>query len=136
MFIPGKETHTRDGNTVRTGLVAGRVNKDGELRYTQSGKAVASVSVPAFERQDGTTAWLTVKAWGFTAQILSAARKGDHIFAVGVLSEREYNGKVYTDLTADYVAVQPAGDGNSTPRVDNTPSGFSDCSREEEELPF
>lgn len=131
MYIPGTATYSKESAKIQTGLVAGRIAKDGELRFTQSGKAVGSVSVPAFDRQDGTTSWLTVKAWGSAAKLLGNARKGDHVFAVGRLDSRDYNGRTYTDLVADYVQIQPQ-DAESAP----VRSGGVDVSAQDfEEIP-
>ena len=67
MFINGLPTYSKEGKKLQTGLILGRAAKDGQIYATQSGKEVGSVSVPAYDKQDGTTAWLTVKGWGHGA---------------------------------------------------------------------
>lgn len=139
MYIPGTHTYSKEGAKIQTGLVAGRISKDGELRFTKSGKAIGSVSVPAYDNQDGTTAWLTVKAWDGAAKLLGNSHKGDHVFAVGRLESREYNGRTYTDLIADYVQIQPQGEGSGSVRsggVDVSAQDFEDLSESESDLPF
>lgn len=103
MFINGITDYDRNGNEVKTGLVIARATCDGDIRITSSGKEVGSISVRAYGRKDGTAAFLTVKGWGHLARQLSVMVKGDRVIAAGRLESREYNGKTYTDLIADYV---------------------------------
>lgn len=95
----------RDGQAIQTGMVIGFVTKDGEMRTTNSGKEVGSCSVKAYSKEDGSAAFLTVKGWGHLAQRLANVKKGDTILAAGRLDPREYNGKTYTDLVADFALV-------------------------------
>ena len=109
MFIPGLPTYSKEGKKLQTGLIAGRAAKDGQIYATQSGKEVGSVSVPGYDKQDGTTAWLTVKGWGHWARLLANVRKGDSVFAIGRVESHDYEGKTYNDLVADYVSASTAG---------------------------
>ena len=93
MFINGLPTYSKEGKQLKTGLIVGRAAKDGQIYATQSGKEVGSVSVPAYDKQDGTTAWLTVKGWGHWARLLANVRKGDSVFAVGRVESHDYEGK-------------------------------------------
>ena len=114
MFINGLPTYSKEGKKLQTGLIVGRAAKDGQIYATQSGKEVGSVSVPAYDKQDGTTAWLTVKGWGHWARLLANARKGDSVFAVGRVESHDYEGKTYNDLVADYVCVSASTAGQTT----------------------
>lgn len=114
MFISGLPTYSKEGKKLQTGLIAGRAAKDGQIYATQSGKEVGSVSVPAYDKQDGTTAWLTVKGWGHWARLLANVRKGDSVFAVGRVESHDYEGKTYNDLVADYVCVSARTAGQAT----------------------
>ena len=113
MFINGLPTYSKEGKQLKTGLIVGRAAKDGQIYATQSGKEVGSVSVPAYDKQDGTTAWLTVKGWGHWARLLANVRKGDSVFAVGRVESHDYEGKTYNDLVADYVCVSASTAGQN-----------------------
>lgn len=138
MYVKGYIDFDQKGNEVKTALVVGRTTRDGELLSSQSGKQYASVSVKAFGRLDGTAAFLGVKSWDSgNAAKLAALKKGDTFLAAGRLSVREYNGKTYTDLMADFVLT--GGDSlpiNAVHRA--TPPTGSDFSEIEDdgELPF
>lgn len=139
MFINGVPTYSKNGVKQSTGLLSGRVARDGELLHTQSGKRVGSASVPAYERQDGTTVWLTVKGWGHWADVVASARKGDSLFAVGRIDSREYNGKTYNDLVADYAFVsRTSAAQTSTPQtgVNVSAADFAEIDGEDGNLPF
>lgn len=113
MFINGLSTYSKEGKKLQTGLICGRAAKDGQIYATQGGKEVGSVSVPAYDKQDGTTAWLTVKGWGHWARLLANVRKGDSVFAVGRIESRDYEGKIFNDLVADYVCVSASTAGQT-----------------------
>lgn len=138
MFISGLPDYNRDGEEVKTGLVVARATNDGDIRVTGSGKEVGNISVRAYGRKDGTAAFLTVKGWGKLARQISAMVKGDRVVAAGRLESREYNGKTYVDLVADYVWDT----GGSKPAnfpiqggVDVSASDFAEIP-EDGELPF
>lgn len=140
MFINGLPDYNKNGEEVKTGLVAATAIRDGELRITNSGKEVGSVSVRAYNRKDGTAAFITVKGWGHTARQLSGLNKGDSLMAAGRIETREYNGKNYTDLVADFVLTSshPAGTAENMNalqgRMDQ--AGFAPISGEDGDLPF
>lgn len=46
-----------------------------------------------------------VVAWHGLAEVLAQARKGDPVFVIGRLQSREWEGKTYTDLVAEYINV-------------------------------
>lgn len=134
MFINGVPTYSKEGKKVLTGLIAGRVARDGEIFATRSGKSVGSVSVPAYDRPDGTTAWITVKGFGHWAHLVASARKGDSLWAIGRIESRDYEGKTYTDLVADYVCVAAATSTRSE-ASDSANNGFEEIP-DDGELPF
>lgn len=149
MYVKGVPDHYK-GEKRETGLFAGLVSQDGEMRQTKNGKQVASCSVKAFGRQDGTAAFVTLKSFsGSTSAILCNLRKGDHILAAGVVESREYEGKTYTDmlvdflLTMDTVPTAPAANRASLQeRVSSAGFGTGDgplaglSEDEDSELPF
>lgn len=138
MFINGLPDYDRNGKEIQTGLVIAKATCDGDIRVTGTGKEVGSISVRAYGRKDGTAAFLTVKGWGKLGRQLSIMVKGDRVIAAGRLESREYNGKTYTDLVADYVwptekephfPVQGGG-------VNVSAEDFSEISEEDGNLPF
>lgn len=103
MYIKGIPDYSRDGKQKDTGLFAGLVSQDGELKQTQNGKEFGSASVRAFNRKDGTAAFMTIKSFGDYSRLIANLRKGDHILCAGVIDTREYNGKTYTDMLVDFL---------------------------------
>ena len=103
MYIKGIPDYSRDGKQKETGLFAGLVSQDGELKQTQNGKEFGSASVRAFNRKDGTAAFMTIKSFGDYARLIANLRKGDHILCGGVVESKEYNGKTYTDMLVDFL---------------------------------
>ena len=137
MFIQGITHYDKNGQVVKTGLFAGRTIKDGSLYTTNIGKEIGSVDVIAYHRKDSTAAFLTIKGWGPMARQVSKLSKGDPVLAAGRLENREYNGKTYTDLTADFILA-----GQETPfsrGVDVSADDFQELppsGQEQEDLPF
>ena len=142
MYIKGIPDYSRDGKQKETGLFAGLVSQDGELKQTQNGKEFGSASVRAFNRKDGTAAFMTIKSFGDYARLIANLRKGDHILCGGVVESREYNGKTYTDMLVDFLmasdsipvtASTPAENRTAlTKRMDS--AGFSEIGEEDAEL--
>ena len=141
MFILGTPDYSKDGEKRSTGLFAGITPQDGELRTAKtSGKRYGQVSVRAFNRKDGTAAFMTIKSFqAETASLLSNLRKGDRILAAGVVETREYNGKTYTDMLADIVIpadIVPNSPASYTAPATSSPSEFAEIGEEDGELPF
>ena len=143
MYIKGIPDYSRDGKQKETGLFAGLVSQDGELKQTQNGKEFGSASVRAFNRKDGTAAFMTIKSFGDYARLISNLRKGDHILCGGVVESREYNGKTYTDMLVDFIMAADAMPAAPSPeenraalnqRMDS--AGFSEMMDGDSELPF
>ena len=145
MYIKGIPDYSRDGKQKETGLFAGLVSQDGELKQTQNGKEFGSASVRAFNRKDGTAAFMTIKSFGDYARLIANLRKGDHILCAGVVESREYNGKTYTDMMVDFLMASDAMPAETvtspaenraalTRRMDS--AGFAEAPEEDAELPF
>ena len=143
MYIKGIPDYSRDGKQKETGLFAGLVSQDGELKQTQNGKEFGSASVRAFNRKDGTAAFMTIKSFGDYARLIANLRKGDHILCAGVVESREYNGKTYTDMLVDFLMAADAMPAAPSPeenraalnqRMDS--AGFSEMMDGDSELPF
>ena len=143
MYIKGIPDYSRDGKQKETGLFAGLVSQDGELKQTQNGKEFGSASVRAFNRKDGTAAFMTIKSFGDYARLIANLRKGDHILCAGVVESREYNGKTYTDMLVDFIMAADAMPAAPSPeenraalnqRMDS--AGLSEAVEDDAELPF
>lgn len=104
MYIKGITDYSKQGRGPgRQALFAGPVSQDGELRSTKSGKSFGAASVRAFNRKDGTAAFITIKSYGAFSSLIANLRKGDHILCAGIVESREYNGKTYTDMMVDFI---------------------------------
>ena len=144
MYIKGIPDYSRDGKQKETGLFAGLVSQDGELKQTQNGKEFGSASARAFNRKDGTAAFMTIKSFGDYSRLIANLRKGDRILCAGTVESREYNGKTYTDMLVDFMMTSDTIPAASAPaenraaltqRMDS--AGFSEITPEEDaELPF
>ena len=99
-FFKGRETPVY--------LMAGTATRDAETRAAGS-NALASVGIAAVKKKDGTTVYVNLNGWRNHVREVAAVRKLDSIIAVGTLKEREYNGKKYYDLDADFVCRSGAG---------------------------
>ena len=80
-------------------LLIGNVGKDAEVRYTQSGQAVANFSLATSEsfndRNSGekreTVEWHNIVAWGKTAEICGQyVKKGRQVYVEGRLQTRDW----------------------------------------------
>jgi single-stranded DNA-binding protein len=104
MYIKGTPDYSRDGEKRETGLFAGLISNDGEMRQTKNGKNYATASVRAFNRQDGSAVFMTLKTFNeSTAAVLSNLRKGDRVLVAGTVETDEYNGKSYTTMMVDFL---------------------------------
>ena len=145
MYIKGITDYNKQGESRETGLFAGLVSQDGELKQTQNGKEFGSASVRAFNRKDGTAAFMTIKSFGDYSRLIANLRKGDHILCAGVVESREYNGKTYTDMLVDFLMASDAMPAETVTspaenrealnkRMDS--AGFAEAPEEDAELPF
>ena len=79
---------------------AGNLTRDPELRFTQSGQAVASISVAVTPRRynaatktydDGTTSFIEASVWGNQAQnVADSLSQGDRVIVTGRFVTRTY----------------------------------------------
>ena len=148
MYIKGTPDYNKDGEARETGLFAGLVSQDGELRTTGHGKRYGCASVRAFNRKDGSAAFMTIKSFSDTlAPLISELCKGDRILAAGVVETRAYNGNNYTDMLVDFLMTEPleafAPAPSATPAQNFADlsarmksAGFAEIGEEDGELPF
>lgn len=72
-------------------LLTGRLGKDVELRYTNSGKAVANFSLATQQNKDAETEWHQITAWEKTAETCAQyLGKGDTVSIAGRLGYRTW----------------------------------------------
>lgn len=95
--------------SLNTVALQGTLGKDVDLRYTQSGKAVASLSIAvqdsyAPQGQERHTNWINVVFWNKTAEtIANHFSKGDEILVTGRLSQRSYESEGQTKYIVEVV---------------------------------
>lgn len=96
----------------KNAIVAGFVARDAEFREVgDRATPLTKFAVKAFETgtgQERVTHWCNVVCWRDAAYAAQEIRKGDYVLVAGTLQEREYEGKTYTDLVAEFVSVQGA----------------------------
>ena len=122
----------------------GNLARDAELRFTQSGKAVATFTVAATNTYiDRTTnetkeqtAFINCVAWGKTGEAVGNCKKGDRLFVNGRIQTRSYedsNGqkKYVTEVVADFVGKKLDGEFDSGSNLDSF-----DTANQGENIPF
>lgn len=111
--------------SINKAILTGRLGKEVELRYTQSGKAVATFSLAVTDNYNReVTHWLNIVAWNKQAEnCANYLSKGSLVGVEGRIQTRNYENKegrkVYvTEIVADRVEFldskgkgdKPAGD--------------------------
>lgn len=127
-------------NTVQ---ILGNLTRDPEVRYTQSGKAVATFNVAAsntfIDSNNETkeqTAFINCVAWGKLAESIGNLRKGNRAFVEGRLQTRSYETqdgqkRYVTEVVANFVGTSLTNDGTA-------PSNFEsfENTNQDENIPF
>ena len=126
-------------NTVQ---ILGNLARDPEVRYTQSGKAVATFTVAAsntyIDSNNETkeqTAFINCVAWGKTGEAVGNLRKGNRAFVEGRLQTRSYETqdgqkRYVTEVVANFV-------GTSLMNGDAGTSNFDSFEQpQDENIPF
>lgn len=129
-------------NTVQ---ILGNLARDPEVRYTQSGRAVATFTVAATNTYiDSTTnetkeqtAFINCVAWGKLGEAVGNYRKGNRLFVEGRIQTRSYednNGqkKYVTEVIAGFVGVSALNDTAAESNFEN----FADDKGNDENVPF
>lgn len=139
--------------SVNKAILIGRLGKDPELRYTPSGRAVATFSLATSEvyqnqegqRQENTT-WHNIVCWGKTAELAKEyLRKGREVYLEGRISNRSYDDKDGNKRYISEVVVQnlkflgsrqqgePGGAADDTAEPSPSPAASGG---DEDDLPF
>lgn len=129
-------------NTVQ---ILGNLARDPEVRYTQSGRAVATFTVAASNTYVDSatnetkeqTAFVNCVAWGKLGEAVGNYRKGNRLFVEGRIQTRSYedsNGqkKYVTEVIAGFVGVSALNDTATESNFDN----FADNNENNENVPF
>ena len=129
-------------NTVQ---ILGNLARDPEVRYTQSGRAVATFTVAASNTYVDSatnetkeqTAFINCVAWGKLGEAVGNYRKGNRLFVEGHIQTRSYedsNGqkKYVTEVIAGFVGVSALNDMATESNFD----GFADDKCNDENVPF
>jgi hypothetical protein len=120
-------------------LATGNATKDAELKRVGAKESLlCKFSIAAGKRKDTTTIFLDIAAWRSLAKYSSDVHKGDSVCVIGTMEAREYNGKTYHTLNADWInVVGKTESGYSAPVTAKEASGgFADLQDSEDELPF
>lgn len=127
-------------NTVQ---ILGNLTRDPEVRYTQSGKAVATFNVAAtntFTSSDGETkeqtAFVNCVAWGKLGESIGNLRKGNRAFVEGRLQTRSYENadgqkKYVTEVVARFIGTSLMNDETASSNFDSFENANQD-----ENIPF
>lgn len=137
-------------------VIAGRIGRKNELRYTQSGSAAFSFSVAvdrSYTPRDGgervkRTVWYRVNTWNRRAEVCHEyLQVGQHVTVVGQLEaafydngaangpktweDRDGNTRASFEVRASNVEFGPKSGGNG-----GNGGGGSQAPQEQEEIPF
>lgn len=127
-------------NTVQ---ILGNLARDPEVRYTQSGKAVATFTVAAsntyIDSNNETkeqTAFINCVAWGKLGESVGNLRKGNRAFVEGRLQTRSYETqdgqkKYVTEVVAGFIGSSLMNDETASSNFDSFESANQD-----ENIPF
>lgn len=129
-------------NTVQ---ILGNLARDPEVRYTKSGRAVATFTVAATNTYIDSatnetkeqTAFINCVAWGNLGEAVGNYRKGNRLFVEGRIQTRSYedsNGqkKYVTEVVAGFVGLSALNDTATESNFDN----FADNNENNENVPF
>lgn len=109
----------------------GNLARDPEVRYTKSGKAVATFTVAAsntyIDSNNETkeqTAFVNCVAWGKTGEAVGNLRKGNRCFVEGRLQTRSYENadgqkKYVTEVVANFVGTSLTNDETASSNFDS-----------------
>ena len=124
--------------------ILGNLARDPELRFTKTGRAVATFTVAATNTYiDSTTnetkeqtAFVNCVAWGKTGESVGNLRKGNRVFVEGRLQTRSYETqdgqkRYVTEVVANFVGTSLANDETTSSNFDSFENNGTD-----ENIPF
>lgn len=123
-------------NTVQ---ILGNLARDPELRFTKTGRAVATFTVAATNTYIDSatnetkeqTAFINCVAWGKTGESVGSCKKGERLFVEGRIQTRSYedsNGqkKYVTEVVANFVGRKLEGEFDSGSNFDSFENNGTD----------
>lgn len=123
--------------SVNMAVLVGNLGKDPEVRFTQTGKAVANFSVATSEKwrgQDGqqqeSTQWHNIVVWGNQAEACGKyLSKGRQVYIQGRIQTRKYqdrdgNERYITEVVAQRVQFLGGGQGQGSQGYQGGDGGF------------
>ncbi|RJR46029.1 MAG: single-stranded DNA-binding protein [Desulfobacteraceae bacterium] len=125
-------------------ILVGNLGKDPELRYTPSGKAVATFSMATTEKykDQETTQWHRITAWNKLGEICSEyLRKGSSVYIEGKITyrswdDKEGNKRYATDIIANKMQILSGGKGKSGGGSSHAEDREEPISIPEDDIPF
>lgn len=122
----------------------GNLARDAELRFTQSGKAVATFTVAATNTYVDSatnetkeqTAFINCVAWGKTGEAVGNCKKGERLLVNGRIQTRSYDTqdgqkRYVTEVVAGFVGVSLLNESSKPSNFDNF-----DATDPNENIPF
>ena len=119
-------------------ILVGRLAQDPEVRYTQSGKAVASfnLAVNRYGQKDSAD-FIPIVAWEKLAEVIgNNLKKGSQVLVEGRMQVRSYETQEGQKRRVTEVIVQNIEFLGSKKSNESTPESFGDEVFPEEEIPF
>lgn len=99
-------------------IVAGTAFKDAELKHVGENIPLCEFALIVGKDASGKGIFANCKAWRSLGEYASGITKGDSVCVVGKVESREYNGKTYHNLSADWLNIAGA-----VPNREASPSG-------------
>lgn len=122
----------------------GNLARDPEVRYTQSGRAVATFTIAASNTYINSatnetkeqTAFVNCVAWGKTGEAVGNCKKGDRLLVNGRIQTRSYDTqdgqkRYVTEVVADFIGRKLDGEFDSGSNFDSFENNGID-----ENIPF
>lgn len=119
--------------------IIGNLARDPELRFTKTGRAVATFTVAATNTYIDSatnetkeqTAFINCVAWGKTGEAVGNCKKGERLLVNGRIQTRSYedsNGqkKYVTEVVADFVGRKLEGEFDSSSNFDSFENNGTD----------
>lgn len=125
-----------NGTKLEIYMAVGKATKEGELKSTKNGKPLGTVSIAAGHRADSTTIFVTIDGWRDNARAVSNISKGQNVLAIGALRKREYSGKEYWDMDADFCCTAGSFQAPNIGGVNGSSEEFEELPDTDGELPF
>lgn len=112
-------------------IVAGNATRDAEFKLvSDKNTPFAKFGLAVGKGDDGKPIYANVKAWRSLAEYCIGITKGMPVMVLGQVEEREYEGKIYREIVADFVLFTPEQTAAVKPTEQNAVgyNGFTEVS--------